>query len=270
MRNVIYKKELSMKTTYNHARLSTLVFFLGLFFLQTTSLAMASQADRIALKATVEMEVNKDLAMPYNPHQCIKDFGNRTSIDGRSLTDFDGDIVELWVNFECTYCGPQEPLKAQRAHDDMRIVVRHLARDSYSESLKKALSYEALKTFSVNAANIFWETVIPKTSLAIPTPYNAALIHAFQEAAIDPEAFNEALTHKATETINTDLVASSGRISITPTYILDGIRFPACNFTSEQLVKALSLAKEARTGSEEAKKDVIEIILQGLLGEIAL
>lgn len=259
-----------MKTTHNHARLSTLLFFLCLFFLQATSLAMASQADRIALKAMVEMEVNKDLAMPYNPLQCLNDFGNRKGIDGRSLADFDGDMVELWVNFECTYCGPQEPLKAQRAHNDMRIVVRHLASDSYSESLKKALSYEALKTFSVNAASMFWETVIPKTSLAIPTPYNAALIHAFQEAAIDPEAFSEALTHKATEIINADLAASSGRISITPTYILDGIRFPACNFTSEQIVKALGLTKEARSGNEEAKAHIIEIILQGLLGEIAL
>lgn len=249
------------------------IFYTGVFLLSfvlltsQSSYAVTPQTDRIALKAKVESEVNKDLATSYNPFESLE---GRQSIDGRSLTAFDGDIVEYWVNLECTYCGIQEPLKAQRENENIRLVVRHILNDSYGESLKKALSYEALKMFSANAANMFWDRVIPRTSLAIPMPYEASLMLAFQDAVINPEEFGEALANEATNTINVDVLTGYGRITTTPTYVLEGIRFPACNFTAEQFHKALVLAKEARAGNVDAKAQIVEIIVQGILGEITL
>ena len=121
-------------------------------------------------------------------------------------------------------------------HEDsgntMCIVVRHIPTDQYGESLKKALSYEALKQFSANAANLFWDKVLPQTSLGIPTPYEASLLLAFQEATIPAEAFGEALSKDAASIVNADILAGYGRITSTPTYILAGIRFPSCDFTA--------------------------------------
>ena len=88
--------------------------------------------------------------------------------------------------YSTSWCGIREPLQAQRENPNLCIVVRHAPSDSYGESLKKALSFEALKTFSVNAAHQFWDAVLPKTRLGIPVPYESALLVAFQEAAISP------------------------------------------------------------------------------------
>ena len=99
--------------------------------------------------------------------------------------------------YSTPYCGIQEPLQAQRTHPDLCIVVRHIPSDEYVESLKKALSYEALRTFSANAAHRFWDSVLPKTSLGIPVPYEAALQTALQDAAIAPEDFADALQDAA-------------------------------------------------------------------------
>ena len=158
-------------------------------------------------------------------------------------------------------------LQAQRAVPDMCIVVRHIPTDQYGESLKKALSYEALKKFSVNAANLFWDKVLPQTSLGIPTPYEASLLLAFQEAAIPAEAFGEVLSKDAAGIINEDILAGLGRITSTPTYILAGIRFPSCDFTAVQLREALGIAKKAREGDKTALEEVISIITKGQLNE---
>lgn len=247
------------------------LFIMMNLFVANVAFAVTTEAERVAVEAKVRAEVEKDLAMPYNPSESLM---HRKSIDGRSLTnehnEFKGDIVEFWLNLECGYCSVQEPLMAQRQNDTMRIVVRHLPSDSYGEALKKALSYEALKAFSPNAANMFWDTIIPKTSLAMPIPYEASLMTAFQEAAISPDEFSNALEGKASDSINEDILAGYGRITSTPTYVLDGIRFTACNFTAEQLPKALDLAKKARMGDTEAKEKVIDIIMQGVLGEIQI
>ncbi|MDR3320657.1 MAG: hypothetical protein LBS77_07125 [Desulfovibrio sp.] len=50
--------------------------------------------------------------------------------------------------------------------------MRHIPSREYSESLKKALSYEAFKKFFVNAANLFWDKVIPKNKLSLSMPYH--------------------------------------------------------------------------------------------------
>lgn len=220
-------------------------------------------SDRVAVEAGVKAEVEKDLSQAYTPLEALS---GRTCLDGRPVDSFQGDIVELWANLECPYCGIQEPLQAQRENPGLCIVVRHIPSDEYGESLKKALSYEALRAFSVNAASRFWDAVLPKTSLGIPVPYEAALQTAMQEAAIAPESFAEAL-QKAAPLVSADILAAQSRISSTPTYVLDGIRFPACDFRAAELPLALELAKQTRKGDASANERVIQIMLRGLLNE---
>ena len=220
--------------------------------------------DRVAVEAKVRAEVSKDLALPHKPDESLAD---RHCLDGRAVKDIQGDVVEYWVNLECGYCGVREPLQAQRAAPDMCIVVRHRPSDQYGESLKKALSYEALKKFSANAANLFWDKVLPKAALGLPVPYEASLMLAFQETAIPADAFGEALSNEAASIVNQDILAGYGRIASTPTYILAGIRFPACDFTADKLPRALDLAKKARAGDKDAVEQIISIITNGLMNE---
>ena len=241
--------------------------FYCLFVMLASAYAGTPITERIAVEAGVKAEVMKDLALPYNP---LEGLSGRTCLDGRSVDAFQGDIVEYWANLECPYCGIQEPVQAQRNNPDMCIVVRHIPSGEYGESMKKALSYEVLKRFSVNAANLFWDAVLPKTTLGIPAPYESALLMAFQEAAISPEKFTETLTKDASELVSRDIFAARARISSTPTYILEGIRFTACDFKASELHQALELAKAARKGDEKAKKRIIQIITNGLMDETML
>ena len=68
-------------------------------------------SDRIAVEAGVKAELSKDLALPYAPDAALS---GRTCLDGRPTKEFQGDIMEYWVNLECPYCGIEEPLRAQR------------------------------------------------------------------------------------------------------------------------------------------------------------
>ena len=246
-------------------KIMTLFFCL---FLGITSFAHAGTpiSDRMAVEAGVKTEIAKDLASPYSPHESLS---GRTCLDGRPVDGFQGDILEYWANLECPYSGIQELLQVQRNHPDLCIVVRHIPSDEYGESLKKALSYEALRTFSANAAHRFWDSVLPKTSLGIPVPYEAALQSALLEAAIAPEAFADAL-QAAAPLVSADIVAAQSRITSTPTWILDGIRFPACDFKAGELPTALKLARKARSGDIRAKDEISQIITRGLLNESLL
>lgn len=246
-----------------HSALSMIAAALVLFSVHVAH-AGTPMSDRVAVEVGVKAQVTKDLALPYNSGEALAD---RQCLDGRPAKDFQGDLVEYWVNLECSYCGIREPLQAQRAAPDMCIVVRHIPTDQYGESLKKALSYEALKQFSANAANLFWDKVLPQTSLGIPVPYEASLMLAFQEAAIAPEAFGEALSKGAADVVNEDILAGYGRIASTPTYILAGIRFPSCDFTATQLREALAIAKQARAGDQAAQEKIVNIITNGQLDE---
>ncbi|MDR2574628.1 MAG: hypothetical protein LBC94_09880, partial [Desulfovibrio sp.] len=201
--------------------------------------AYSATAERVAVEAGVRAEVNKDLALPYQPGEGLEE---RVCLDGRPVKDFQGEVAEYWANLECPFCGIREPLLAQRQTPGLCIVVRHIPSREYGESLKKALSYEALKTFSINAANLFWDAVVPKNTLAIPVPYEGSLLSAFQEAAISPEAFTEAVNTNASAIVNADIMAGQSRIFSTPTWVLSGIRFSACDFTAAQLPEALELA----------------------------
>lgn len=227
----------------------------------------AATQDRVATRVQVESDLNKDLALDWTPLPALE---KRTCIDGRRVADFKGDIVEYWANIECPYCTIQEVAKTQRDNPEMCIVVRHSPTEGYSESVKKALSYEALREYSVNAANQFWLAVMPKTNIAIPSPYGSALQTALQEAAIDMEKFSETLTGIAKDRVSEDIVASRQRILSTPTFVLDGLRFPACDFKAAEIPVALDLAKKARQGDADARGKITEIIIHGILGETML
>jgi len=221
------------------------------------------KADRIAVENRVRKEIEVDFAQPFALSISLAE---RKCLDGRPVKDFQGEVIEYWANLECPYCGIAEPLQAQRDNEDICIVVRHAPASQYGEAMKKALAYEALRSFSVNSANRFWDTVIPKTSLAIPVPYEAVLRSALEEALISPEAFAEAI-EKVSPDISRDILAGQNRISTTPTYIIQGIRFPACDFRADQLPKAIELAHKARVGDTEAKQEIIDLITRGLLNE---
>lgn len=227
------------------------------------NLSAAPHAERLAVEARVKADMAKDLAQPYEISTSLKE---RKCLDGRLVKDFQGEVIEYWSNLECPYCGIAEPLKAQRDNSDICIVIRHAPASQYGEALKKALAFEALRIFSVNAANRFWDGVIPKTSLAIPMPYEASLRSAMEEALISPEAFADAI-EKVSAQISGDILAGQSRISATPTYVMRGIRFPACDFKSNELPKALELAKKARAKDETARLEIVKIITRGLLDE---
>lgn len=146
--------------------------FACLFCLAICTPSHASSQDRVATKARVEADINKDIALLWEPMPRLE---GRTCLDGRPVADFQGDIVEYWANIECPYCDIQQVTTAQRDTPEMCIVVRHSPTEGYSESVKKALTYEALREYSVNAANQFWLSVMPKTNIAIPAPYGSAL-----------------------------------------------------------------------------------------------
>lgn len=216
--------------------------------------------DRAAVEASVRADVAQDVAFLWSPDA----LSGRTCLDGRSVADVSGEVVELWANLECPYCGIADPLQAQRRNPDVCIVVRHVPTREYGESMKKALAYEALKKFSVNSANLFWDKVVPKTPSAMPMPYEASLLLSFQEAAIDPDAFGDALGADAAAIVNQDIMDAATRISMTPTWVISGIRFPACDFTAAQFPVALELAKKARDGDKDALERIIAVITNGM------
>lgn len=257
-----YAEEIPMTTPL---RISQIAMFFLLAIINPLH-AGTPASDRIAVQAGVKTEIAKDLSQPYRP---LETLSGRTCLDGRPVDGFQGDIAELWSNLECPYCGIQEPLQAQRDNPALCIVVRHIPSDEYGESLKKALAYEALRGFSLNAAHRFWDAVLPKTTLGIPVPYESALQTALQEAAIVPEAFADAL-QAAASLVSADIIAAQSRITSTPTWILEGIRFPACDFTAAELPTVLELARKVRSGDTDAQKRVAEIITRGLLNESLL
>ena len=91
--------------------LAQVLFFCCLIGLCHTASAGTPMSDRVAVDAGVKAEIAKDLASPYSPHESLS---GRTCLDGRPVDGFQGDIVELWSNLECPFCGIQEPLQAQR------------------------------------------------------------------------------------------------------------------------------------------------------------
>uniref|UniRef100_UPI0026301FF4 hypothetical protein n=1 Tax=uncultured Desulfovibrio sp. TaxID=167968 RepID=UPI0026301FF4 len=93
-------------------RLSQLAAFSLYCLLTLVSAAHAGtpMSDRLAVQAGAKTEIAKDLSQPHTP---LDTLSGRTCLDGRPVDGFQGDIVELWSNLECPYCGIQEPLQAQ-------------------------------------------------------------------------------------------------------------------------------------------------------------
>lgn len=220
-------------------------------------------SDRVAVEARVKAEIAKDLSQPVPAPEI---YSGRICLDGRPADNFSGEVVEYWANLECPYCGIAEPLKAQRENANICIVARHIPAGYYGESYKKALIYEALGQFSINAANQYWDAVNPKTSLGIPFPYAGAMRTALDEAGISLEALPDAL-EKASALVKGDIQAAQGRITTTPTYIIEGIRLPACDFKADQIPQVMELAKKVRKGDEKARSEMISIITRGLMNE---
>lgn len=79
-------------------------------------------SDRVAVEAGVRTELAKDLALPP---PALSDLSGRRCLDGRPVDDVLGEVVEYWADLECSYCGIQEVIKAQREDLNMCIVVRH-------------------------------------------------------------------------------------------------------------------------------------------------
>ena len=102
--------------------------------------------------------------------------------------------------------------------------------------------------------------------LGIPVPYESALHTALEEALIAPEVFAEAI-EKVAPLASADILAGQNRISTTPTYVLQGIRFPACDFKAREIPMALELAKKARANDETTWLEIVKIITRGLMDE---
>lgn len=233
----------------------TLVFF-------PSSLHAGTASDRVAVETDVKTGLAKDLSQPYAAP--LEKLSGRTCLDGRQPGQ-EAELIEFWASLECSYCGIRELVQAQQEHPDWCVVVRHIP--ASPEGLRKALSFEALRKFSTSAALTFWDAVIPKADAPMPRPYEGALMQAYADAVIAEKDFSAALTGDAADLVNADIVAGRGIISSTPTYVLRGIRFGACDFTAAQLEQALALARRARSGDSEAAREIGEVITRGRMGE---
>ncbi len=227
--------------------------------------ALAGMEERAVMERHATAKVTKDIGVPFVPADHHK---GRSCVDGRDATNFKGDVLEFWGDMECRYCGIREVIKAQREHPEWCIVIRHRPDNTYGESMKKALAYEALRHFSVTAANSFWDAIVPKTDM-LPPPYAGSLLRITAEAAIPTDAMAGVLEGEAASHVQQDMEQGQD-IHDTPTFVLEGIRFPACDFSAEQLITAVKLAKEARKGDIDAQKKIIQIITRGLMNEVLL
>lgn len=236
---------------------------LTIFFLfASVGVSGASTAGRYAVERDVTASVTKDLAIDYHPDDAGLE--GRRCLDGRYFAD-GMERIDFWASLECSYCGIREAVKAQQAHPDWCIIVRH--RPSSPEGLRKALAFEALKKHSSSAAVMFWDSVIPKADLPVPHPYEGALLRAYSEASIPQEEFVATLEGEAATTVSADAKVGQSLVSSTPTYVLRGIRFASCDFTAQQLEAALALARKARKGDTDAVQEVIRIVTRGRMNE---
>lgn len=225
-----------------------------------TLLPQFAYAASETLADNVMAEVMKDLSSPYQPQERL---AGKMCLNGTPVNGFQGDIIEYWANLECPYCDIKEPLAAQQANPNLCIVVRHSPSASYGESVKKSLVYETLMQLSPNAAHQFWSDILPEKGKGVPVPYEAALQKALDSAAISTDSFVATLKNQA-ETVSKDIVEAQNLISTTPTYIMEGIRFPSCDFTAREIPSALALAKRIRSHKDDTIHELIEIIVKNI------
>ncbi|MBQ8744392.1 MAG: hypothetical protein IJZ18_04345, partial [Mailhella sp.] len=104
---------------------------------------------------------------------------------------------------------------------------------------------------------------LPEKGKGVPVPYEAALQKALDSAAISTDSFVATLKNQA-ETVSKDIVEAQNLISTTPTYIMEGIRLPACDFTAKEIPSALALAKRIRSHKDDTLHELIEIIVKNI------
>lgn len=200
--------------------------------------------------------VQQDSVMPFpqaENRQCV----DGTQADGRAIIDY-------WVDLECPYCKVDPVIMAQMSmQDKICIVIRHKPRAG-GDSFKKSLAYEALHKKSSNAANSFWSSVSPKG--AVSAPYNKAVMDSLESILLPIDMFNF-LIDEATPRLNEDINASQGKILYTPTFVIEGFRFPACDFSAKQLQRVFPIAQSARKGNKDALERIKVIITNGIQGK---
>ena len=147
--------------------------------------------------------------------------------------------------------------------------MRHIPSDEYGESLKKALSYEALRGFSANAATSLLGRRSAENHPRHPRPYGAALQAALQEAAIAPEAFAKAL-QAAAPLVGADIVAAQSRITSTrPGFSTVSVSPPAIS-RRKNCPQLWSWPAKSGLETMDSRERVIGIIMRGLLNESLL
>ncbi len=206
--------------------------------------------------AKARNEVQQDLISP------IQMSGNdRICLDGTSP---EGKFkVDYWVDFECMYCKVVDIVQFQQANKDVCVVIRHTPSIG-SNSMPKALSYEALLKVNASAANNFWHETYPEGGIS--KPYQRALLNALDSIVLPIEQF-ETLVDYATPIVENDNKYSEGILSYTPTFVIEGIRFTACDFNANQLEQVIPIAKKARKGDKEAIEKIVTIVTNGLNSE---
>lgn len=233
-----------------------LICFLILFAHPSETLANASaNANDNTAQAIIRQEaiiVKQDIIAPFETSQ------NKLCVDGTSANG--KEIIDYWVDLECSFCRIDDVLLAQRTIPNICIVVRH-SPSIGEDSIKKALAYEALRKESVNEANIFWSNNLSEGSVSIP--YTQQLMNSLQSLMLSVEKFNN-IIDEIRPIVDEDIIFSQGKITYTPTFVIQGFRFPACDFSPEQLSKVITIAKSARQGREDAINEIITIISNGI------
>ncbi len=204
-------------------------------------------------KAKAMNEVQQDIVSPIQMAG-----NNRLCLDGSKP---DGKVkIDYWVDFECPYCRVQDIVEFQRENKDACIIIRHTPSIGQG-SMPKALTYEALLQINANAANNFWKDVYPQGGIS--KPYQLPVMNALNSLVMTPEQFKPHID-KVKSTIERDNQYSTTILSYTPTFVIEGIRFTACDFTASQLEKVIPIAKAARKGDKEAQAKIVQIIDNGL------
>lgn len=149
------------------------------FVLPVSSLrAGTPMSDRVAVEAGVRTELAKDLALPP---PALSDLSGRRCLDGRPVDGVQGEVVEYWANLECSYCGIQEVIRAQREDSNLCIVVRHAPAEAYGESLKRRSAMRPCTAFQSMPRIGSGMLLFPERNWGFPPPMKASFKRRFRK-----------------------------------------------------------------------------------------
>jgi hypothetical protein len=209
---------------------------------------------RDEILTTLNGDIEKPFSAPLFTRQCV---------DGRQAQNFEGEIIEYWVDMNCGWCAIEPIVKAQAKNQDWCIVVRHAASRDVSTSLQKSLTFESLKQQSSGASLLFWENVYPKTGrqLSEKEIHDLFLLLA-TKLNLDMQKLTDDGVNIAALNVAMDIEVARTEIRSTPTFVISGIRMPACDFSVEELKAAVELAARARQGDVAAKDALHGLIVR--------